>query len=868
MVPVVPYRVRTTPWGSYAQPAASRDNLRRYLQQQSTSLWKQASIGGEQSEGFEQAFAALAYAYLKDKSPRLLDFIVGFQLVDRNEDNTKAIGIFGFKIGDQWFYAPVFFLNGDLKGHELLYIKSQDTFVPMKENWVNYLISRKPLVLGEPTEQNATQLGGLLPDLARFRNPPSMYKFSSAAPVVQPWAVGILPVMAALAQIEPAAWVKQAEAARRLDLRQALADSPLLLVAFEQYYQRYPLIKRGFDQFYGPDFFWQMGQRLHARVKQAAQYILSPEDDNVPAELRELTTKYRRRKKKPDEPPAPPGHNKSAKLHIVIRETISSVGGPEAAQKIQGLIDSFIDDVISLPKVESTNRKLREDLAKPQRVIIHDDRSDEEVSVAYYPQHGLRFTNPTQTGLYSVLEKPGGLAKMVVLMHPQSSDGRHTFATVLRQDSPADWLNTHPTNVWVEECDCPNGEEWRRWVRSFPGVESIQVGGTYVLVHENGSATAPFQVKQELADDSFIVYWMDFCEFAKERPRALPPLERPFYPDWSSPAQPNRLVINPRPGSNLRSSQGELFVPNTYHAVALSEPAARLGPFMLSACGCGSISSGKRPIQPGNLMHLDRMLRQSSSLQVQSLGANHYRVKDRDRQQTMEKDACLVHLVRDHGLREKQAREILQQADQKRSSGQPARFLVKYAFGYGGLQPPPSGPPIPDPMMTSIPAGLSGMIPAMPSQEIGVPVDSLSSQLTDPRIYDPLYQPDTQAIQLAQRASQSGQKEIFDTAMIAGMLKSVRQDSLVDRYLGDLMKALDRLGRILFMFYWHQEEFEDRYGKTDLPELEDSIRNAFEVLGDLCLFLKEKTVHGGLDLALAGVGGKNVSPSVEDASKI
>jgi transitional endoplasmic reticulum ATPase len=41
--------------------------------------------------------------------------MAGFQLVDRNEDNTKAVGVFGFQLGKQWVYAPVFFLNGDLK---------------------------------------------------------------------------------------------------------------------------------------------------------------------------------------------------------------------------------------------------------------------------------------------------------------------------------------------------------------------------------------------------------------------------------------------------------------------------------------------------------------------------------------------------------------------------------------------------------------------------------------------------------------------------------------------------------------------------------------------------------------------------------
>jgi hypothetical protein len=78
--------------------------------------------------------------------------------------------------------------------------------------------------------------------------------------------------------------------------------------------------------------------------------------------------------------------------------------------------------------------------------------------------------------------------------------------------------------------------------------------------------------------------------------------------------------------------------------------------------------------------------------------------------------------------------------------------------------------------------------------------------------------------------------------MIGGMLRAVRDDSLVDRYMGELSKGLDKLGRILFMFYWHGDRFADRYGKSDMPELEDSLRNAFEMLGDVILFLKQKTI--------------------------
>jgi hypothetical protein len=65
---------------------------------------------------------------------------------------------------------------------------------------------------------------------------------------------------------------------------------------------------------------------------------------------------------------------------------------------------------------------------------------------------------------------------------------------------------------------------------------------------------------------------------------------------------------------------------------------------------------------------------------------------------------------------------------------------------------------------------------------------------------------------------------------------------MIDRYLGDLVKGLDRIGRLLFNFYWHNERFAERFGDNEIPELEDSLRNSFEGLGDLVLFLKQKSV--------------------------
>jgi hypothetical protein len=217
----------------------------------------------------------------------------------------------------------------------------------------------------------------------------------------------------------------------------------------------------------------------------------------------------------------------------------------------------------------------------------------------------------------------------------------------------------------------------------------------------------------------------------------------------------------------------------------------------------------------------------------------------------MSKLAGLFHLVSDHGLREKQAKRMLKEAE--RFNG--ARFRIKYANPYAAMEGP-GAPAFPDAEYGSMSMMGGGGMPTMDGPQVqfqGIP--ELSSANTDPSTYDPTQLMDPMAMQSAQQAAQMGQKDVFDTTMISSMLKAVREDSIVDRYLGDLTKALDRLGRILFMFYWHNEEFMNRYGKQDLPELEDTLRNAFEVLGDLVLYLKQKTINAGAGLDL----GSNLS---------
>jgi len=95
----------------------------------------------------------------------------------------------------------------------------------------------------------------------------------------------------------------------------------------------------------------------------------------------------------------------------------------------------------------------------------------------------------------------------------------------------------------------------------------------------------------------------------------------------------------------------------------------------------------------------------------------------------------------------------------------------------------------------------------------------------------------------ANAASQSGIKEVFDVAVLEGLVNIADLSELRKDYIKDMIKGMDRVGRMLFLFYWHNEEFEDRYGKDDMSKLEDTLKQVFVSIGDLVLFLKEKVAY-------------------------
>jgi hypothetical protein len=747
---------------------------------------KYADFGGRGDDvSFEQSFSNLAHAYLRDSAPKLLEHEIGFQLLDRNRENTKAVGVFAFKVGSSWLYAPVFFLNGDLKGHELLYIKNQDMFVPLKENWINYLINRKPNILGSGVDRNLSQLGQRQPDFTQLSRSP--VKFGSAKPTLREMVDEVLPAFAKTATMNTALAFQEIGAA--MDFKKFIKEARLTTIAMlVKTCQHAPQIGAAIEEFHGLDI-----------IKEAIEA----------AKARENQTK--------------------------IASVLSEAPKKPAAQATLRVItyDLTVQEALPPGLTEEDQEKLLAD-----GVLIQDTRDRDNVSIPYNIQVEQKLFNPSESGLYDILVKPGDIERCYVAVFPQGATKRENFITVVRADGAPNWLNTRADQVFA--LSRVEGDEYDKWFDALPDAHSVPSNSArYMAISKRGDSTVPFRVLKEYGEDEFgtTSYEVHLEDHAKYPPKGsimaccyTDPLNYDKYRDGV------RLHFKGKKGSSLRSSMGDIFVPENFKLLKVSKGEDDTNsPEGQDSCGCGE--SDPPAIQPGNLLDAHfTLMGKTAALVVYHTGTS---VEIND--SAMSPRAALVSLVQDHGLREDAAREILKQASAKKKFS----CRVKYANPYGGpmiINGAPNAPTDPGPVM----GGETIMGTNIPTQlgiDLGLPVSGMGASMTDRQVYNPNTLLDQKDVRSIVDAAQSGQREVFDTAMVGSMLRAVRDDSLVDRYMGELTKGLDKLGRILFMFYWHGDRFAERYGKSDMPELEDSLRNAFEMLGDVILFLKQKTIE-------------------------
>lgn len=135
-------------------------------------------------ESLEQAFFQLAYGKLQDSLKNLLPFLIGFEIVKKNEANTKALGVFGFRSqSGQILYVPAFFINGKVKNLDLLYSKNNEQFYPLTEDFAELFLKDDLVDFGGVSQEPRNKVLQDIPqgDFRQMAVPPRTGKYSVAS---------------------------------------------------------------------------------------------------------------------------------------------------------------------------------------------------------------------------------------------------------------------------------------------------------------------------------------------------------------------------------------------------------------------------------------------------------------------------------------------------------------------------------------------------------------------------------------------------------------------------------------------------------------------------------------------------------------
>ncbi len=775
-------------------------------------LRKSADLGGEPEQQFEVAFSQLALAYIQDAAPELVDRMLGFQLVDRNDDKTKAFGVFGFDLGGQMAYAPVIFINGEIKGNELLFLPQMDMFVPLSEKWTNYLLSQGTSSnLGSSAIGSPQELGMMPPNISPIVRPPIMAKRGNVRQKLANAMKGSVPSMGWHPDLKPFAPLYGALTYGSLDdggslllrksaslstgdlLNKLLRESPGWVKLAMDICDRYPAIDYYWKKFHGADVFESALLDQQARYKNASDTTVL----DTPAAF-SVNTGYR-------------------------------------------------DDVHMITEQNSYLSEKQASLLARQGYVIEDQRPMKKLSAAAV-RYDQKVANPTETGIYELLTNKGTFTRAFVVIGPKGQSETKGTAFAKQIDGDA-FVITDPSNMFVR-LPSDSKEEFKQWFEGLGGSD-LSTGSDYVCVTKTMEGSVAFSVNHKRDNDVYDVYSLSSCGCSGDLPDYMLPAfeDGEDYKNRFEFRRKRLEAVRKWDGSKFRFYDGVLEIPNDAKTIKLG---------------------GGDPIELGVPTDMDIAVQEkTASLRVRVDGFE----ASINRAPRITKLAAMYELMHEHGLNEEQSRIIIKNAEAASRAGEGYTVRVAYGEAYpyskkafdpnanggGNLSAQGiSSPGFPEPQMSYTPwsGGTQEQAP-MEHQEL---IGGMGAMNNDPATYDPSVesgagQADPAMLQQAQQAGQSGQKELFDTSMLSSMAKGMRPQSRTQEWTRDLIKAMDRLGRILLLFYWHNEEFADRYGKNDLPDLEDAIRNAFDAVGEVTLYLKEKDIEplGGLQSGEANV---------------
>lgn len=738
----------------------------------------------------EQNLAEIAVSQISEKNPNLLNFYLGFDIIDKNDEGTRAAGIMGFKIGGQLVYIPVFFLNGKVRGMEVMYLKNSDTFVANNEQWVNYIASQNPEDIGHPAKKDQKYNDGETNNSLRIFSRPPASANSKAASLEDFTNITVDQLVdPSIALAEPkhdlVDFLKSAGEETYQDFIKLATENPEILKAALKFYDESDL-KITFEK----SAAFQNGKEVQGHSEETVSLVTSDEAMNCPECCKSMSLKDKEK---------------------IVRKGYA----------------------------------------------VKDLRPDDEKSDLYLGDYRKEFSQVVATGYYEILNAAGELVKALVFtgVNPlnmksyRSSGGYDPQLVVAPATGAAVWsndpvfarqgpeLDSNP----MPESSADLTEEEKKKVLDKSGVDpkDCKVGSTYILMDKDMVVYGPFAVKNKITDKSKVTLSVgqDW----------IPSYSSPFINDgadnWggnslSSPHYDSDnayLRVTDKDGGKIDFVGGAYFIQKGVKAIEIF-----CSGFSCSGEGnSDAVEADIKKITPGTPRTLDAAISgRGGELVVIEKSATMI-------------DVCVLHRDVAQSFRDRSevVLDLMKRAGLCESSAEKLAAVIyedHASKAFGWTLPRSQKVAYPDMITPQGAAGASRdgtpvqtsqierqeMVPASPGPERATNMNiGLWSQVTK------------DDLDFLQRASDSNSRQVFDPAMVGLIVRTSRSQAIVQDYIPELVDNLDRMCRLLLLFYWHNQEFADEYGIDEMADFEDLLLSTIKSTAKVVLFLKQRAVE-------------------------
>jgi len=787
-----------------------------------------------QEEQLEQDFSKLAYMFVADRAAQLMRYVLGFEMVEHEPDGSKAIGVFGFKVGNDYYYIPAFFINNQVRGVDMIFSKKTNMFFPLTEEWVDNIIQRDTIELGDAADAKSVRPDFENPNFDFVRRPSIGAAYGSKT-----------------AEARDAAGYDEFEEGK--SLYKAAWDAMCTTTA--EKLATDPAMQEAVAGFVG---------KIHGK-----ELSKKAESGDLAKWLSE--------------------QGGPVAVSSLFDALCSSVKFANAALTVYPNIESlhvsrFHTTAVGCKKAEESKLRLVEDVegstsdADRQRLLVNgfyidDKRDPQTLSRAYEYDHAATFGTVDGVGKYDVMTSDGTTQSAWVLESIKTQENpRYSFVV----SDPAGKLKMR--GVAKADKIYAKGQRLADTDGLYDsGIQLSQMaeGYTYLLVDKSGKNCvlgfrvngATFTPGENPKVDGYLsgcCYGDCCCEPCGRygaRDGEFDIYKNDPYRDRTGRLLPERgswrggfRGLTLTKGTGKATVAGDrILVPSNYRAIVLEAPY--------------DVRDKAKETQPslslGDLTSLKFEMEKSAfhDLSVIKDGPEFYvRVGGFGLSQPFSyKQACMS-LNGRLGLSVDDTERILEKAAEDGEAKTHIHFGKAAQFvGVQMPAPPPeaagvdpyTGTPVYGPYEQAVQAPFYGAPPVPHGNPLGENIGGegetqqgyVSSDVRGLPGGDAGSAPmDPEAMDLATQAGELGQRHVFDYAAIGGLAKVYDTGSLIDSYIPQFMQAVDRLGRVLFLYYWKNEDFGERYGTSDTVELEDTLRSVFKQFGNLALILRRKTI--------------------------